>query len=127
MKVRVEARVYPSEDPGKVAEAVENIFPAIDLEESEDFVRGVSEDLNSLENFKNLLGLQAIRDSARSVMKEGSEGNKLFLNLNKQVATVNKVNFSGDDAPLGPIRLTIQSDDIDDVIDFLTLGENHRD
>jgi hypothetical protein len=126
MKVEVKASIYPSEDPDKVLEAVENIFPEIDFDLKEDFVEGSSSDLSSLERFKNLLGIQAIRDSARRVIRNGRGEGKIKFYLNKQVATVSKINFSEGETPLGPIEVTIEAENVERMTDFIAPKKEQR-
>lgn len=125
-KIEVKAEIHPSEDPDKVTEAVKNIFPNLDFKIKDDEVRGRTGDIRVLENFKNKLGLQAIRDSARSLMKRRNENNKIHLLLNKQVATVGKISFSDGETPLGPIEVTLESENIGDLIDYLAPGKGQR-
>lgn len=70
MKIEVNAKIHPSEDPDKVTEAVENIFPEINLSVEENQVKGKSTNKNSLEKLKNKIGLQAIRDTARKELEK---------------------------------------------------------
>lgn len=126
MRVKVEAKIHSSEDTEKVLEAINSLFPTLDLELENGKVVGESEKLESLENFKNKLGLQAIRDSARRELKKGRSENSLTFHLNRQAATVDKVSFSGGDAPLGPIKVSITSQRIEDLIDFLAPSKDKR-
>ncbi len=126
MRVKVEVKIHPSEDAEKVLEAINNLFPTLDLELEDDKVVGESDKLESLENFKNKLGIQAIRDSARRELKKGRRKNSIDFCLNRQAATVDKVSFSGEDTPLGPIRVSITSQRMDDLIDFLAPPKDQR-
>ncbi len=126
MELEVKAEINPSEDPEKVIESIKNLFPDLEVEVSGDKAEGRSEDFKSLENFKNKLGLQAIRDSARSRMKGGQQGDSVSFYLNKQAAFVSKVSFSNGETPLGPIEVGIKSDDVDRFIDYIAPGREDR-
>ncbi len=126
MQIKVEAKIHPSEDPEKVREAVEALFPELEIKISDDYLIGKSKDLEALETFKNQLGLQAIRDSARREIKKSKEEGSLHFFLNRQAATVHKISFSGQDTPLGPIKVFIESEDIDNTIDYLAPGKEKR-
>lgn len=126
MKVKVKAKIYPSEDSEKVVEAVNNLFPSIDFEILGDFVKGESDELESLEDFRNRLGLHAIRDSARRELKKGKKEDSVHFYLNKQSATVDRVNFSNGDTPLGPIEVVVETKNPDDFIDYLAPGKKER-
>lgn len=126
MKVKVEAKIHPSEDPKKVLGAINNLFPTLEFELKDEKLIGESDKLESLENFKNKLGLQAIRDSARRELKKERRENSLTFRLNRQAATVDKVSFSGGNTPLGPIKVSITSQRIEELIDFLAPPKGQR-
>jgi len=126
MKVEVRACVHPSENPEKVASAVKNIFPDLTLTIEDKKVKGDSTDSEILENFKDRLGLQAIRDSARRELKNRRKENSLQFLLNKQAATVSKISFSNGNTPLGSIKVKIESDNLDELIDHLAPSKKKR-
>ena len=119
MKLRVEAEVRATEDRAKVEAAVNRIFPALKLDLVGDRLIGESIDTRSLDRLHQLLRLQAILDSARKVMRAGRRGNLVEFMLNKQVATVSKVSFTNGESPLGPIVVTLETPDIERLIDYL--------
>ncbi|MFW5912027.1 MAG: RNA-binding domain-containing protein [Candidatus Hadarchaeota archaeon] len=119
MEIEVRADVWPSEDREKVMVSVKNIFPNIDFDASESGVQGESTSMTSLDEFRNLLGLQAIRNSARRELKKGRSSNCLEFSLNKQAAMVKKVSFSDGNTPLGSIDVRVDTDRPDDLIDYL--------
>lgn len=126
MIIKVKAKINPSEDPEKVENAIKNIFPSVDLETTKGYVKGEKKGLKPLEDLRNKLGLQAIRDTARSEFKKGKSGNTLHFYLNKQAATVDKVSFSDGETPLGPIKVTIESEKINKLIDYLAPSKDKR-
>lgn len=126
MRIKIKARLHPSEDPDKVAEAINNLFPLVDLKVTDKFLTGESTDLASLRDFKNKLGLQAIRDTARGMLKKGRKENLVRFSLNKQAATVGKISFSDDDTPLGPIEVSIEAEEVGELIDHIAPGKEER-
>lgn len=126
MRVEARAEIYPSENPEKVASAVKNIFPDLTLEIEDERIKGDSNDPEVLENLKNKLGLQAIRDSARRELRNSRKEKSLQFSLNKQAATVGKISFSKGNTPLGPIKVKIESDNLDDLIDYLAPSKKKR-
>ncbi len=126
MKITLKTKIHPSEDEEKVIEAVENIFPDINLEIREEEIIGKSEDPLALQNFKNKLGIQAIRESARRELKKGKGKNSIRFTLNKQAATVDKVSFSEGETPLGGISVEIESDDLDELIDIIAPSQKKK-
>lgn len=119
MRLRVEAEVKPTEAEEKVEAAVKKIFPTLKLNQTESSLVGESTRAESLDRLHQLLRQQAIRDSAHSVMLRGRRGNVVQFMLNKQVAFVGKVSFTGGESPLGPIVVTLEAPDIERLIDYL--------
>ncbi len=126
MKIKIKAKLYPSEDREKVTQAVKNIFPAVQLETLDDRIEGESSDPGSLENLKNKLGLQAIRDSARREIRKGKTESSIEFSLNKQAATVDKVSFSDGDTPLGSIKVTIETKRPDEIMNYLAPSQKEK-
>jgi len=119
LRLLVEVEVKPTEDKEKVEAAVKKIFPTLELSQNENSLVGKSVRAESLDRLHQLLRGQAIRDSARSVMLRGRRGNLVQFMLNKQVAFVGKVSFTGGESPLGPIVVTLEAPDIERLIDYL--------
>ncbi len=114
VKVRVWAPVYATESVESVEKAITNIFPDAQLSFEEDKLTGDA----SLDKLQKLLRKQKIRDSARPVLLNSKEGNKIEFDLNKQVAFVGKANF--EKGSLGGIHVSIETGDPDGLIDWLT-------
>ncbi|MFB0500764.1 MAG: RNA-binding domain-containing protein [Candidatus Hadarchaeaceae archaeon] len=119
MRLQVEVEVKPTEDKEKVEAAVKKIFPTLEFGQNENSLVGESIRAESLDRLHQLLIEQAIRDSARSVMLRGRRGNVVQFMLNKQVAFVGKVSFTGGESPLGPIVVKLEAPDIERLIDYL--------
>ena len=119
MKLRVETEVRATEDQTKVEATIKRIFPTLQLNRVGNYLIGESSDVRALDRLHQLLRLQAILDSARKVMRAGRQDDLVQFMLNKQVATVSKVSFTGDESPLGPIVVTIEASDIERLIDYL--------
>lgn len=119
MRLRVEAEVRPTEDREKVIAAVRKIFPTIEIGQAVGSVSGESFDVASLSRLHQLLRQQAILDSARSAMRKRMRDNTTQIMLSKQVASVGRVNFTDGESPLGPIVVTLEAPDIENLIDYL--------
>ncbi|MHC1604415.1 MAG: RNA-binding domain-containing protein [Candidatus Methanofastidiosia archaeon] len=117
MRIEIKTTIYPTEDEEKIMSALKNIFPKIGFNRKENTVMGFSNNLEDLAVLKELIAKQGIRDTARHVLKENKTKNTITFSLNKQVATVGKVNFSND-CPMGPIRVRV-SGDVGAICDFL--------
>ncbi len=119
LKLRVEAEIRPTEDQTKVEAAVKKIFPTLQLSTAGNFLVGESTEVGALDRLHQLLRLQMILDSARSVMQRGRHDNIVRFMLNKQVATVGKVSFTDGESPLGQIVVTLEAPDIERLMDYL--------
>ena len=119
MRLRVEAEVKPTEAREKVEAAIKQIFPTLELSLIGSSLVGESTRMESLDRLHELLRQQAIRDSARSVMLRSSRGNVVRFMLNRQVASVGRVSFTGGESPLGPIVVTLEVPDIERLVDYL--------
>lgn len=126
MKVRVEAEVYPTESSEKVIEAVKNLFPGIDshlqYRGGIQIVVGEGAGLESLENLKNMFRSRKIRAAARSILKQSKLDSRLVFYMNKQAAYARQASFTEPftESPLPPIKVEIEADDIEKVIEWLT-------
>jgi predicted RNA binding protein with dsRBD fold (UPF0201 family) len=124
--VRVETQVNFTEDERKVEKAVVNIFDSVSAEVKPGFKGGVlvaeAKGWQALAEFRRLLSLNRIRDAARKVFFAGLKGNTIRFCLNKQVAFAGHVSFCEEiaESPLGPLRVTIQSEEPRLLINWLT-------
>lgn len=124
-KIIVEAELRPTEDEEKVLRAISNVFSyeSLEIVDQGDYklIRCYSNNYNSLRNFHDLLRKQAILDSARSYFFKRIRGNKLTILIHKQAAYQGKLSFISwdDESPLGPIKIIIESNNLNNVIDWL--------
>ncbi|MCS7121339.1 MAG: AAA family ATPase [Archaeoglobaceae archaeon] len=105
VEVIVETYVHPTEDEEKVKKAVRNLFPDSEIEIKEGKLIAKARDLRK---FRELLRIQKILDTARSEITRGRIGSEVIIYLNKQAATVSKVNFTDEDAILSPLKVTFR-------------------
>lgn len=109
--------IKPTEDPGKVKKAIQNLFPDAQMDIQDTKLVAQS---STLDKFQEMLKRQRIRDSARSLLLKGCDEHSLVFKLNKQSAYINKINFAVVDHPLGEITVHITCDNPHDLIDHLT-------
>ena len=125
MRVHGEAEVRPTEDREKVEKAVLNVlrgeiaYQAIDEWSGRIVIEG--KDLSSLERLKMIVQRDRIRAAARSVLRRSVEDNRIIFFLNKQAAYAGHVSFSAPEgeSPLGPIRIIIELEKPEEMIDWL--------
>ncbi len=130
--IRVEVEIRPTEDEEKVLKALKNVV-LIDniriVELSSGYRLAVAEgnDISMLLKLYELLRRQRILDTARNILMKHSQGDVLNIKLNKQAAYQGYVSFVEDESesPLGPISITISSDKLYEVIDWLAPRTSH--
>jgi len=125
LHLTVEAEVLPTEDKIKVEQAIKRLFPLIELETVESPERtktaGHAKGVDALLEFRDLLRKERIRAAARSMMHSSLHNSRLQMHLNKQAAYVGHISFASDprDSPLGPITVTIECEQPQNLIEWL--------
>ncbi|MDG6904944.1 MAG: hypothetical protein JRN20_04070 [Nitrososphaerota archaeon] len=125
--ILAEAQVKRTESREKISKALSNLFGKNgELRSEPDRVAFTSSDRSSLQLLKDQFRDRRIRAAARRLMLTSLEGGGLqtVLLFNKQAATVGIAALCDDssESPLGPIVLTIRSQRVEEVIDWLTKG-----
>ena len=125
VKVLVKAEINPTETEEKVKTAVANMFGNLSIQVKPSKVGGVltaeAKNREALENLRNTLRRDRVRAAARKVLYAGFREKTIRFCLNKQVAFVGHVSFSQEtgECPLGPIKVTIESENPRELIDWL--------
>ncbi|MCS7119313.1 MAG: AAA family ATPase [Archaeoglobaceae archaeon] len=105
VEIEIETFLHPTEDTEKVVKAVKNLFPDAKIEIENGKLFAVA---RSVRHFKELLKKQRILDTARSELLRGRKENEIIIFINKQAATVSRINFCDEDAVLSPLRITFR-------------------
>ena len=126
VKVTAEAAVEPTEDEKKVERAILKLFPSGRSERrvEEDVAIGLvvhGSGLEFLSSLRNLIRQERIRTTARAIFMRSSQDPVLHIHLNKQAAFMGRISFCAPigESPHGPISITIESDEMQSVIDYL--------
>ena len=119
-KITARARVNPTEDLDKVINAISNIFKFDELEIGDGYVSVTGEN-DSLLDLRESLKIRKIRDTAQRIFINGTDGNKISFSLSKQAALVSTPNFVDKGMSiLGEIDVTIETDDVEAFIQWMT-------
>jgi uncharacterized protein len=119
--VRAEAPLNPSEDPEKVISAINNVLDDcyIDTKHGRIFGRSIgSESLNTIyEHVRS----KAVLGVLRKALLDSRIADATSFLLNKQAAAAGTVVIveHKEESPLGAIKVTIESDELDAVIEWL--------
>ena len=123
--VFIETEINPTESGDKVKATVNNILgnAAITVKPSikGSILTAQAKGQDSLFKFRNLMRKDRIRDASRRILFKSIRGNAITFCLNKQVAFAGHVSFSEETAesPLGPIRITIETENPQQLIEWL--------
>ena len=123
--VHVEAEINPTESEDKVKTAVTNVLGSASITikpaHKGSVLNADAKGQDSLVKLRNLLRNDRIRDAARKALFHSIRGNTISFCLNKQVAFAGHISFSEETAesPLGPIRVTIETDNPRQLIEWL--------
>ncbi len=123
--VFVETQINPTENEESVKAAVNNFLDNATIT-IKPMIKGssltaIAKGQDSLYKLRNLLRNDRIRDASRRLLFKSIRGNMISFYLNKQVAFVGHISFSEESAesPLGPIRVNIETDNPEQLIDWL--------
>jgi len=123
--VFLEADINPTESGEKVNVAVNNILGnakiTIKPANRVSVLTAEAKGQDSLAKFRNLMRNDRVRDASRKALFHSIRGNTISFCLNKQVAFAGHISFCEETAesPLGPIRVTIESDNPTQLIEWL--------
>jgi predicted RNA binding protein with dsRBD fold (UPF0201 family) len=119
------AEINPTEDEEKVKAAVNNVLgnASITIKPTHkgSTLKAEAKGQESLIKLRNLLRQDRIRDAARKLLFKSIRDGKVSFYLNKQVAFAGHISFSEETAesPLGPIYVTIESDNPRQLVEWL--------
>ena len=121
-KVQVSCQINPSEDPSKVETAILNIFPDLEISISDKLLIGKSNGMNTLSNISESIRSKNTKNIYQRILKKNSNENSTWFYLNKQAAFVNTVSLCNEsnESPLGPIKVVLEGNDIESIIQTLT-------
>ncbi|MFC7156526.1 RNA-binding domain-containing protein [Halomarina halobia] len=109
--VTIRAPVYATEVTDRVADAIRNVFPGVEVEERPGELVATT---HSLESFSEHLHRAEILDTARMTFLGNLEGDTFAFRLKKQSAFAGRVNFAvGTPAELGDIEVEVTVRDPD--------------
>jgi hypothetical protein len=113
--------VRPSEDPSKVVRAVKNVISNCSPEPLDARIQVSSKNLAFLDIIYEQIRSRRVLGVFRKVLLNNMIGNSTWFYLNKQAAFVGIVSICEEESesPLGPIKVTLRSSDLESVINWL--------
>ena len=120
-KIEMSCPVNPSEDPAKVEKAIANIFPYSIIKYENFTMFAQSKELRSFEKIYETIHTNQSQKTYSRNLENNLEIDTTWFFLNKQAAFVEKVAICDEpeESPLGPIKVTLTSSNIDGIIDWI--------
>ncbi len=122
LAVEINAEVNFTEDLEKVVKAVLNIFPKASIKIGESGVVGFVNSLEGLERLRMMIRSRRIRNTVRMLFSKNASANSITFYINKQAAYMGRLSFyeAGEVMALGPIRVRIDSENVEELINWFT-------
>jgi len=121
-KVEIICPVNLSEDLDKIKQAISNIFPDSTIKNEIFSIKAQSNELKSLEKIYETISSSQSQKIYTRNLENNLEGDSTWFFLNKQAAFVGIVAIcdEAEESPLGPIKVTLTSSNIDAIIDWIS-------
>ena len=122
LNVQVFCEINTSEESSKVNTAVRNVFPNLEISINRHQIIGKSSSIESLSNISESINIKNTKNILQRILKQNTDGHSTWFYLNKQAAFVNMVVLcnESDESPLGPIKVVIEANNIENIIQSLT-------
>ena len=120
-KIEVFCTINPSESIEKVEQTISNIFPYSVIKNNEYTINAISKELRSFEKIYHFVHNNKLQKNFLRSLEDNLENDTTWFYLNKQAAFVEQIAICEefDESPLGPIKVTITSSNIDRIIDWI--------
>lgn len=120
-KVHIDCTVHPTEDAEKILMALRNIFPEIAFNVKSHTIHASSNSTICLEEIREDIHNKRSHKSFHKQFRKNTRNDSFWFYLNKQAAFANVIALCehDDESPLGPIRVSIKSDQIDTIVEWL--------
>ena len=120
-KIEMFCTVNPSESIKKIEEAISNIFPYSIINNNNLSINAKSKELRSFEKIYQFIHNNKLQKNYLRSLEDHLQDDTTWFYLNKQAAFVEQIAIceESDESPLGPIKVTLTSSNIDAIIDWL--------
>ena len=119
-KIEMFCTVNPSESIEKIEKAISNIFPYSIINNNNLSINAQSKELRSFEKIYQFIHNNKLQKNYLRSLEDHLQDDTTWFYLNKQAAFVEiAICEESDESPLGPIKVTLTSSNIDAIIDWL--------
>jgi len=120
-KIEMFCTVNPSESIEKIEKIISNIFPYSIINNNNLTIHAQSKELRSFEKIYQFIHNNKLQKNYLRSLEDHLQNDTTWFYLNKQAAFVEQIAIceESNESPLGPIKVTITSSNIDAIIDWL--------
>ena len=120
-KIEMFCTINPSESIEKVEQTISSIFPYSVIKNNEFSINAISRELRSFEKIYHFIHNNKLQKNLLRSLEDNLENDTTWFYLNKQAAFVEQIAICEefDESPLGPIKVTLASSNIDRIIDWI--------
>ena len=120
-KIEMFCTVNPSESIKKIEKAISNIFPYSIINNNIFSISAQSKELKSFEKIYQFIHNNKLQKSYLRSLEDNLQDDTTWFYLNKQAAFVEQIAIceESNESPLGPIKVTLTSSNIDAIIDWI--------
>ena len=120
-KIEMFCTINPSESIEKVEQTISSIFPYSVIKNNEFTINAISKELRSFEKIYYFVHNNKLQKNFLRSSEDNLENDTTWFYLNKQAAFVEQIAICEefDESPLGPIKVTLTSSNIDRIIDWI--------
>ena len=120
-KIEMFCIVNPSESIEKIEKAISNIFPYSIINNNNLTIHAQSKELRSFEKIYQFIHNNKLQKNYLRSLEDHLQDDTTWFYLNKQAAFVEQIAIceESDESPLGPIKVSIISSNIDAIIDWI--------
>jgi len=120
-KIEMFCTVNPSESIEKIEQAISNIFPYAIINNNDVSINSHSKELRSFEKIYQFIHNNKLQKIYLRSLEDNLQDDTTWFYLNKQAAFVEEIAIceESNESPLGPIKVTLTSSNIDAIIDWI--------
>ena len=120
-KIEMFCIINPSESIDKVEQTISNIFPYSIINNDNFSINAISKELRSFEKIYQFIHNNKLQKNFLRSLEDNLRNDTTWFYLNKQAAFVEQIALCEefDESPLGPIKVTLTSSNIDRIIDWI--------
>ena len=120
-KIEMFCTVNPSESIEKIEKVISNIFPYAIINNNDLSINAQSKELRSFEKIYQFIHNNKLQKNYLRSLEDHLQDDTTWFYLNKQAAFVEQIAIceESDESPLGPIKVSITSSNIDAIIDWI--------